>query len=161
VAVAAREYHSLAIKADGSLYAWGANSHSQLGLGTTTDYESEPTRVGSDSNWVAVAAGALHSLGLKADGSLYAWGANSHGQLGLGNYIEQQSPQQVVGFSDWVAVAAGALHSLGLKGDGSLHAWGFNSDGQLGLGDTNYRLSPTLVRIPSPLPGILFLLLGN
>jgi len=90
---------------------------------------------------VAVVAGGNHSLGRRADGSLWAWGWNASGQLGLGTYDSQNTPTPVSG-TGWVALAAGAYHSLGLKADGALHAWGANNYGQLGLGDTTNRNTP-------------------
>jgi alpha-tubulin suppressor-like RCC1 family protein len=136
--------HSLAIQKDGTLWAWGWNSHGQLGLGDTLDRHN-PTRVGTDSNWVAVAAGTYHSLGLKSDGTLWAWGFNAQGQLGLGSTTEYHFPQQVAG-NTWVAVAAGSQHSFAIKAFGrSIWAWGFNAQGQLGLGDTTQRTTPALV----------------
>ena len=74
MAVAAGSFHSLGLKADGSLWAWGYNLFGQLGLGPVYSQFPSPTQVGNDYNWVAVAAGSSHSLGLKADGSLWAWG---------------------------------------------------------------------------------------
>ena len=79
------DYHSLGLKADGSLWAWGYNGEGQLGLGVgDTANRSLPTHVGSEVNWVAVAAGGSYSLGLKADGSLWAWGQGGN-ELGLGD----------------------------------------------------------------------------
>ena len=160
VATAAGIEHSLAIKANGSLYAWGANLFGQLGLGNTTGQQT-PMLV--DTGWKAVAAGNLHSLGVKADGSLWAWGDNYYCQLGLGERVnlKELTPVRVGSASDWVAVAAGMDFSLGLRANGSLYAWGRNNFGQLGMGDTVDRNTPTLVRIPRPLPGILFLLLAD
>ncbi len=85
-----------------------------------------------------------HTLALQRDGSLWAWGWNNQGQLGLGNTNEQWCPT-LVG-TGYVAVAAGFHHSLGLKADGSLWAWGRNAYGQLGLGDTTDRRNPVPVK---------------
>jgi len=90
----------------GSLHAWGWNYYDQ-------------TDVPDGSDFIAVAAGRGHSLGLKDDGSIVAWGRNDYGQRNV--------PDPNTGF---VAVAAGGFHSLGLKDDGSIVAWGYNSDGQ-------------------------------
>jgi alpha-tubulin suppressor-like RCC1 family protein len=131
-AVAAGGSHSLALKADGSLWAWGSNGSGQLGDGSVVYYRSSPVRVGTATDWLAVAAGASHSLALKADGSLWAWGNNGFGQLGDGTGANRSSPVRVGTDADWAAVAAGAYHSLALKADGSLWAWGWNYYGQLG-----------------------------
>jgi uncharacterized repeat protein (TIGR01451 family) len=77
---------SLLLKPDGSLWATGLNDYGELGVGDTT-VRIVATRIGSDSDWVAIACGDYHALALKADGSLWTWGANSFGQLGLGDTL--------------------------------------------------------------------------
>ena len=147
-AVAAGAYHSLGLRADGSLWAWGINVYGQLGLGDPIgEYLKVPTPVGSATNWTAVAAGAYHSLGLRADGSLWAWGYNHYGQLGLfiGDTTDRHSPTQVPFAANCAAVAAGSYYSLGLLAGGTLWAWGRNDDGQLGTGDTIDRPIPIQV----------------
>jgi alpha-tubulin suppressor-like RCC1 family protein len=86
------------------------------------------------------------SLALAPNGSLWAWGYNNLGQLGLGDNTERHSPNRVGGDLDWAAVSAGSSHPLALKADGSLWAWGQDAYGQLGLGnDTSNRPTPTRV----------------
>ena len=87
--IAAGEYHTVALKTDGSLWAWGDNGDGQLGDGTTAG-KSVPTPIGSDHNWAQTAAGYYHTLALKTDGSLWAWGDNWYGQLGDGTTGEQE-----------------------------------------------------------------------
>jgi alpha-tubulin suppressor-like RCC1 family protein len=103
-----------AILSDDKLYAWGINSYGQLGDGTST-HRSSPTLIGT-CTWKAVNSdNALgHSLGIRGDDKLYAWGNNSEGQLGDGTTIGQFSPT-VIGTCTWTAIAAGMYHSLGLK----------------------------------------------
>ena len=84
-------------------------------------------------------------MALKTDGSLWAWGYNSQGQLGFGDTKDTHAPAKVGGRGDWAAVSCGTSHTVALKTDGSLWAWGYNGFGQLGLGDTNNRLVPTEV----------------
>ena len=124
--------HTLAINSRGELYAWGSNKNGQLGIGTTTDNELAPQRVGNDNDWKAVSGGDDYSLALKSDGMLYAWGKNSRGQLGIGSTDKETTPRQVGNAGDWKTIAAGVNHSLALKSDGTLYAWGANHDGQLG-----------------------------
>jgi alpha-tubulin suppressor-like RCC1 family protein len=131
--IACGSSHSLAIKADRTLWAWGTNASAQLGLGDYSPYHYTPIKVGNSNNWAAVAGGGEHSLGLRADGTLWSWGYNGQGQLGVGDYNPRTSPT-VVGTAKWVAIAAGLSYSLGIRADGTLWSWGANDVGQLGLG---------------------------
>jgi len=125
---------NLALKSDGTLWAWGHNGFGQLGDGTTTDSHL-PKQIGTDNRWVAIAAG-WHSLALKSDGTLWAWGMNSSGQFDC-TFTDAHTPRQIGLDTNWVAIAAGASHSLALKPDGTLWAWGGNGCGQLGNGTTD------------------------
>ena len=97
----------------------------------------------SQRGFTAVAASYDHSFALKRDGSLWAWGHNGVGQLGLGDVETRFEPTRVGADSDWAAVAAGDDHSLALKRDGSLWAWGSNWSSKLGLDDD--RLQPRCI----------------
>ena len=138
--LATGQFHSLALKPDGSLWAWGQNGPGQLGDGTNTD-RLTPVQVLTEV--AAVTAGENHSLAIKADGSLWAWGSNSWGQLGDGTTTFQSTPAQVL--TEVAAVSAGLRHTLALKTDGSLWAWGWNANGQLGDGTTTDRWTPVQV----------------
>jgi alpha-tubulin suppressor-like RCC1 family protein len=147
--VAAGQSHSLGQRANGSLWAWGNNWNGQLGLGVTdTTSRQVPMRVGSDYDWKAVAGGKYHSLGIRANGSFWAWGFNAYGQLGLGTLdtTDRHVPQQVGDDYYWAAVATGDYHSLGITANsGYLYAWGANTFGQLGLNHLNGQQTPALV----------------
>ena len=132
--------HTLAINSRGELYAWGDNGNGQLGIGTTTDTELVPQRVGSDSDWETIRAGEDHSLALKSDGTLYSWGGNDRGQLGIGGTNNETTPRQVGNADDWKAISAGEGHSLALKSDSTLYAWGANHFGQLGNGENGVNV---------------------
>ncbi len=145
-AVAGGYYHSLALKPDGTVMAWGYNLDGELGQGTTdVNPHPVPAMVTGLSGVTAIAAGAYHSLALKADGTVWAWGWNDKGQLGNGNTTSQATPAQVPGLDQVVAVSAGFRHSLALKADGTVWAWGYNAEGQLGDGTTADRLAPVQV----------------
>jgi hypothetical protein len=106
-AIAGGYAHSLALKSDGAVVAWGANGNGQ---------SSVPVGL---SSVVAVAAGDYHSLVLKRDGTVAAWGRNNFGQANV-----------PAGLSGVAAIAAGGYHSLVLKRDGTVAAWGWNGYGQ-------------------------------
>ena len=148
VSVAASWYHSLGIRSDGTLWGWGENDNGQLGLGYQSWRATIPIKVGNATNWAAVSTGHFHTLGLRSDGTLWVWGSNGYGQLGLpeiGASENVTSPTQLGTDSDWVAIAAGDAHSLAVKSDGSLWSWGANSSGQLGLGHSSTKYTPTAV----------------
>jgi uncharacterized repeat protein (TIGR01451 family) len=112
-AIAAGEYHSLAVKSDGSVLAWGCTAASGTDFGQCADLEA-------GSGVIAVAAGDNHSLGLKEDRSVLAWGCDN-GTSG-GNFGQCQVPAGAA--SDVIAIAAAWFHNLALKEDGSVFAWG-------------------------------------
>ncbi|WP_428564642.1 MAG: hypothetical protein ACP59X_02605 [Solidesulfovibrio sp. DCME] len=136
--------HALALKNDGTVWAWGSNGSGQLGNGTTTR-QLTPVQVTGLDNIVAIAAGSAHSLALKNDGTVWAWGANSNGQLGDGTTTKQITPVKVNGIENIRKIAAGENHSLALKNDGTVWAWGENSNGKLGDGTTTNRPAPVQV----------------
>jgi alpha-tubulin suppressor-like RCC1 family protein len=94
-------------------------------------------------------SGEKHTLSIKSDGSLWAWGDNTFGQLGNNTTTSSPVAVQIGNSYEWSSVACGSFHSIGVKKDGSLWVWGKNNKGQLGLGDTQDRLEPTLVSINS------------
>jgi hypothetical protein len=85
---------------------------------------ARPARAGTDSDWTAIVAGFEHSLAIKANGNLWAWGHNKYGQLGDGTTTNSNAPERVGYAQNWASVAASGGHSLAIKADGSLWAWG-------------------------------------
>lgn len=162
VQITAGYYHSLALAADGTLYAWGLNSAGQLGDGTTTN-RTIPVAVTMPAGvrFVQVSAANAHSLALAADGTVYAWGTNFTGQVGIGTAAASLVPVAVsqgdipVG-TRFVQVAAGSDHSLALAADGTLYAWGFNSNGQVGDNTTINRTAPVAVSLGAASVGTRF-----
>ncbi len=104
---------------------------------------------GSADEIVQVAAGNNHSLGLKGDGTVWAWGNNQNGSLGDGTNTQSETPVRVSGLTDIIAVAAGNGHSMVLKSDGTVWTWGKNDKGQLGNG-----MNPTNSNIPIQVSGL-------
>jgi alpha-tubulin suppressor-like RCC1 family protein len=144
--VSAGDFHSVGTRANGSAWAWGSNGQGQLGDGTATSRRSPVSVVGGFSNWTAVSAGRYHSLGTRADGTVWAWGLNGQGRLGDGTITARSSPVSVVGgFADWTGISAGLSHSLGTRADGSAWAWGLNTFGRLGDLTVTARISPVSV----------------
>lgn len=136
---------SFAIKTDGTLWSWGVNDVGQLGSGTITS-RSSPVQVGAMTDWAKLGAcSAACMFAIKTNGTLWAWGQNDSGQLGLGDTINRSSPVQVGTLTDWMHIAASDNRVVAIKTDGTLWAWGNNISGQLGLGDTIARSSPVQV----------------
>ncbi len=95
---------------------------------------------------IAIAAGDTHTVALKTDGTVWAWGNNSNGQLGDGTTTQRTKPVEVSGLSTVIAIAAGDTHTVALKTDGTVWAWGNNSNGQLGDGTTTQSTTPVQVQ---------------
>ncbi|HEV7902646.1 MAG TPA: S8 family serine peptidase, partial [Pyrinomonadaceae bacterium] len=131
--------YTLALRSDGTVWAWGYNISGQLGDGFIYGNVNVPVQVVNLGDVSAVDAGGEHSLALKRDGTVWAWGSNYNGQVGAYNQFNftRATPAQVPGLSGtFNAVAAGGVHSLALKSDGTVWAWGSNGSGQLGNGGT-------------------------
>jgi hypothetical protein len=118
-AIAGGAYHSLALKNDGTVWAWGYNGSGQLGDGMSGlgNYRSSPFQVLNLTGVTAVTGGAYHSLAVKNDGTAWTWGNNSHGQLGDGTTTDRAAPGQVPGLTGITTVAAGDRHSLFMNGN--------------------------------------------
>jgi alpha-tubulin suppressor-like RCC1 family protein len=136
--VAAGYYHSAAIKTDGTLWIWGRNEEYQLGIPLPNPYPQTPvTTFAGGTNWKQVSCGKEHTAAIKTDGSLWTWGTNSDGRLGINNTDLKITPVTTfAGGTDWKSVAAGSNHTAAIKTDGTLWVWGLASSGRLGTNDT-------------------------
>jgi len=144
--VSAGYSHSIGLRQNGTVWAWGNNATGRLGDGTTTNTNSPVSVVGGFSDWCYVSTGFAHSLGVRTNGTAWAWGCNSTGQLGNGTTTDTSSPVSVVGgFSDWCQLSVGRDHSLGVRANGTAWAWGFNGNGRLGDNTITNRSSPVSV----------------
>jgi alpha-tubulin suppressor-like RCC1 family protein len=144
--VSAAGLHSLGVRENGTAWAWGNNSSGQLGDNDTINVSSPVSVVGGFTDWTQVSAGSSHSLGVRANGTAWAWGLGGNGRLGDNSTIDTSSPISVVGgFTDWIEVNAGLNHSLGVRANGTAWGWGFGGNGKLGDGTTSTRSSPVLV----------------
>lgn len=153
-AVAGGEGHSLALKDDGTVYAWRQNSQGQLGLGVNNnDAYTSPVQVPGLSGIVAIAAGYRHSLALRNDGVVFAWGENASGQVGNGSLSTNacactNAPAAVGGIAGATAIGAGNAFSLAVLNDGTVRAWGDNSASQISVP------SPEKIATPTVVPGL-------
>jgi alpha-tubulin suppressor-like RCC1 family protein len=138
VQVSAGVQFSVALMGDGTIYTWGRDDLGQLGNGTSTTSKTAyvtPKKMGTAGDWRFVTAGRAHALAIKIDGTMWGWGDNANGQLGLGGskLTAQKTPQRIGTGSDWIAAAAGKSFSIALRADGTLWGCGINDQGQLGV----------------------------
>ena len=155
-----RGYHNLAVKSDGTVWAWGWNSRGQLGHDTsgslcppplTGTCSNVPVQVIGITNPLTVTGGGFFSLALMPDHTLRGWGANEYGELGDGSTTDRSAPVHVSAvLSNVVQVSAGWKHAVALTADGKVWTWGDNTDGQIGNGMT----STIGVSVPSQVPGL-------
>ena len=139
-------YHTTAIKTDGTLWTWGESGYGRLG--GNDDFPSRPTPVttfAGGTNWKQVSAALSYTTAIKTDGTLWTWGRNDHGQLGIDDYgNEKYTPVTTsLGGTNWKQVVGGDNDfSAAIKTDGTLWTWGWNSQAELGVNDTTQRNIP-------------------
>jgi alpha-tubulin suppressor-like RCC1 family protein len=139
--------HCVAVKTNGTLWAWGANGNGQCGQGnTTTANYPAPTQVGTATNWSQngdrLFAGADFTLALRTTGTLWSWGSNTNGQLGIGSTTAATTPTQVGSANTWNRVVAGNSFAVATRTDNTLWIWGINTSGQHGNGNLTQATSP-------------------
>jgi alpha-tubulin suppressor-like RCC1 family protein len=156
VAVAAGGSFSVALKRNGSVWAWGNNASGELGNDRMPKDALVPTEVkglGAGSGVVAIAAGYSFALALKSDGTVLAWGRGKSGEMGNGSFGPTQPiPVEVTGLgprSGVIGIAAGASHSMALERSGRVLTWGNNSHGQLGDGTAPEDHNEPVVAVPA------------
>lgn len=104
-----------------------------------------PIQIGSATNWKEVVCGDYHTIGIKQDGTLWAWGYNGYGNLGDGSTENRNVPTQIGTGTNWKQVECGSYHSQAIKSDGTLWVWGYNGYGQLGDGTTDDKHTPVQI----------------
>lgn len=155
-AVSAGLEHGVALKSDGTVWAWGRNNNGQLGDNTNTQRNRPvqvkgPGGVGFLSGVVAIGADYYGSTALKSDGTVWAWGDGGYGQLGQNSTADNWTPVQVKGvggtgfLTGIVAISVDHALTFALSGDGRVYSWGYNGNGQLGDGTTTNRLAPIVI----------------
>jgi alpha-tubulin suppressor-like RCC1 family protein len=151
--------HSCAIDQNDKMWCWGGNEHGQLGFGDVGGLQDTPKEVVGNHTWTQVSAGSNHTCGLRADHSLWCWGANNLDQLGVPlEKTKEGTPQQVTNEAGdrWMVLATGQQHSCAItNGDcddgeecaeeGTLYCWGSNGDGRLGIGTIEQKRTITAV----------------
>ena len=146
-----------AIKTDGTLWIWGTNVHGSIGDNTTIS-RSSPTQVGSSTNWKSISFGydsplqTATAAAIKMDGTLWTWGYNNAGTMGINDRVHRSSPTQVGSSTDWKTVDAGDEYMVAIKTDGTMWSWGTNVNGVLGInlsgfGGFDNRSSPVQIGI--------------
>lgn len=126
--------HTLALQKNGTLWGWGYNIWDQLGISAASlgyaYYAITPTQIGIATDWAMVSTGEAHSMAIKTDGSLWAWGTSEHGELGnsitSGYFNRYFTPTRIGTETNWSKVAAGFWNTLAVKTDGSLYGWGYD-----------------------------------
>ena len=145
VSLGGRGYHSLALKSDGTVWAWGCNRYGELGVGVIFTGTNVPVQVIGLVNPVCVIGSGFSSFALMPDGTVRAWGKGTDGECGDGAGVDRYTPVQVTGLSNVVAVSGGWFNNLALKSDGTVWAWGSNASGEVGDGTTIQRNVPVQV----------------
>lgn len=148
VSIAAGRWHALAIgdaSVSGQVYAWGLGSNGQLGNGATTFSRYVPVPVSTLTNVSTVAAGQYHSVARKTEGTVWAWGSNSYGQIGDSTTTQRSAPVQIPSLSGSLAIASGLNHNLAVTINHTVAVWGYNANGQLGDNTTTNRTTPIIL----------------
>jgi alpha-tubulin suppressor-like RCC1 family protein len=143
--VAAAYFTSAALLADGTVWAWGADDSGVLGNGVTGGTVTTPRQVPGLSGVTQITLGVGDAYALRSDGTVWAWGFNQSGQLGIGNTLNIYQPVRVSGLTGITQVSAGTGYVLARRSDGTVWAWGANGSGQLGDGTATTRLVPERV----------------
>jgi alpha-tubulin suppressor-like RCC1 family protein len=108
-------HHNLALKSNGMIYSWGDNGYGQLGQNYLYTYRSVPSQMFADNDWIDINCGVHSSYGLKSNGTIYSWGMNDQGQLGLGHRWNRPSPQRIGTGSNWRSIFGSGYTALGLR----------------------------------------------
>lgn len=145
VAIAARNYHSCVLSAVGGVHCWGDNTYGQLGDGSVKQRLLPVAVTGLNTNVTAVAVGEYHTCAIKSGGSLYCWGRNNDGQLGVNSQTDHYEPTLITGLPSMESIAPGNYHTCALTYAGVVYCWGQNAQGQLGDGTNTQRLTPIAV----------------
>ena len=144
--VSAGGTHSVAIRANGTSWAWGQGANGRLNNNSTANQSSPVQDWNGFTDWVQVSAGASHTTLLRSNGTAWTAGGNNYGQLGSGTTFGRSIASLVVGgITDWVQVSAGGYHNVALRANGTAWCWGRGDSGRLGENNVLARSSPVSV----------------
>lgn len=159
--IAAGNFSTCAVKTNGTVWCWGANSAGQLGIGTTGTPENAPVQLTdlefTNKNIQQVDVNTYHGCAVSLDETLWCWGLGHNGRLGLGTLDNHSSPVEVSDLSGVIQVSVGDSHTCAIKSDGTAWCWGDNEYGKLGLGMENgpeYCSSDPCSKNPVQITGI-------
>ncbi|MCG8528379.1 MAG: fibronectin type III domain-containing protein [Opitutales bacterium] len=145
ISIAAGYSHTLILTDDGLLKSLGNNLYGELGDGTSQSVRKTPVQIGEFTDVDALQSGDDHHSFILADGTLYLWGQNESGQLGLDTTTTEYSPNELTHIETFFKVSHGGQHTIALDSDGDLWAWGENSNGQLGDGSNSNSSQPLAI----------------
>jgi alpha-tubulin suppressor-like RCC1 family protein len=150
IAVASAGDTGYALRANGTVVAWGANLNGELGNNSTVSFVSSPVAVSGLTGVTAITGGATNGYARRNNGTVWAWGRNSEGQLGNNTTVAfSRVPVQVSGLTTAAAIAAGRFNGYAVLADGTVRAWGAGSSGALGSGvDCSTIEFPCASRVP-------------
>jgi hypothetical protein len=136
----------LAIKTNGTLWSWGGNFYGALGQEDTIN-RSSPVQIGSLTTWASLMRpqSTMNVIAVQTNGTLWTWGKNNAGQLGLGDVIDRSSPVQIGTLTTWTAASVGGNLAGAIKSPGALWTFGLGTYGNLGQNNTTTRSSPVQV----------------
>lgn len=148
--VACGDYETVALKTDGTLWAWGGNHYGNLGDNTTVHRSSPVQTIAYSNTWKYISERAEATVAIKTDGTLWCWGRNNNGQLGDGTVVHKSSPVQTIAFgNNWKQCSSAFGNTAAVKTDGTLWCWGQNAYGALGDNTTTNRSSPVQTSLPN------------
>ena len=150
IQISAGSQHTVAIRANGTAWAWGSATNGRLGDNTTVSKSSPVSVVGGFTDWVQISAGSLHTAAIRANGTAWCWGSGANGRLGDGSGVTRSSPVLVSGdFTDWVQISAASAaagdHTAAIRANGTAWCWGSSLTGQLGDNTAVSKSSPVSV----------------
>lgn len=138
--------HTMALDKNNNLWAWGSNENGQIGTGENNSIQQTPVNISNDTNFgniYFIACGYYHSVVINEEGSVYSWGNNEHGQLGVGSLEDVRVPHKISSpLPPITNISCGAYHVIAVDNQSLLWCWGWNSLGQLGLDHKIDQLSP-------------------